>query len=111
MFKFENGSTASCEKFYQMNLSSFKESLSWNEPPQNSSVYLNALWYDAKGEWHKAHELIQDVGDKKASWIHAYLHRKEGDPGNADYWYSRAGKIRSSVSLEKEWEEIVAALI
>jgi hypothetical protein len=94
-----------------MNVSSFKESLSGKEPPQNSSVYLNALWYDAKGEWDKAHKLIQDIKDVNASWIHAYLHRKEGDTGNADYWYSRAGKKRSPVSLEKEWEEIVAALI
>ena len=95
-------------KLHQMNVSSFKESLPGSEPPQNSSVYLNALWYDAKGEWDKAHKLIQDVEDKNASWIHAYLHRKEGDTGNADYWYSRAGKKRSSVSLDKEWEEIVA---
>ena len=94
-----------------MNLSLFKESLSGNEPPQNSPVYLIALWHDAKGEWDKAHELIQDVEDKNASWIHAYLHRKEGDAGNAGYWYSRAGKKRYVGSLDKEWEEIVAALI
>ena len=94
-----------------MNLLSFKESLSANEPQQNASVYLKALWYDAKGEWDKAHKMIQDVEDKKASWIHAYLHRKEGDISNADYWYSRAGKRRSVVSLEDEWEEIVSTLI
>ena len=94
-----------------MNLSSFKESLSGNEPPQNCSVYLKTLWYDAKGEWDKAHKLIQDFEDRNASWIHAYLHRKEGDTGNADYWYSCAGKKRPSVSLEKEWEEIVTALM
>ncbi len=94
-----------------MNISSFKESLSGNEPPQNSSVYLKALWYDAKDQWDKAHELIQDIEDKKASWIHAYLHRKAGDAGNADYWYNLADKKRPSVSLEKEWEEIVAAMI
>lgn len=93
-----------------MNFSSFKKSLVNNEP-QNVSVYLKALWYDAKDDWDKAHKLIQDVDDKKASWIHAYLHRKEGDTGNADYWYSRAGKKRPSVSLEEEWETIVAALI
>ena len=94
-----------------MKISAFKESLSGNEPPKNSSVYLEALWYDAKGEWDKAHKLIQDVDDQKASWIHAYLHRKEGDSGNADYWYSRAGKKRSAVSFEKELEEIAGALI
>jgi hypothetical protein len=94
-----------------MNLSTFKESLSANEPPQNISVYLQSLWYDAKGDWDKAHQLIQDVEDKNASWIHAYLHRKDGDVANSGYWYSRAGKRRSSLSLEKEWEEIVTALV
>ena len=94
-----------------MNLSTFKESLSANEPPQNISVYLKSLWYDAKDDWDKAHQLIQDVDDKNASWIHAYLHRKEGDVANSGYWYRRAGKNRSSLSLEKEWEEIVTALI
>jgi hypothetical protein len=94
-----------------MNVSSFKESLSQGQPPETTSVYLNALWYDAKGEWDKAHGLIQDVEDKNASWIHAYLHRKEGDTGNADYWYSRAAKKRPLVSLNEEWEDIVSALI
>jgi hypothetical protein len=94
-----------------MNVSSFKESLSQSQPPKNTSVYLNALWYDAKGEWDKAHVLIQDVDDKNASWIHAYLHRKEGDTGNADYWYRRAAKKRPMISLDEEWEDIVSALI
>lgn len=101
-----------------MNLSSFKKSLSGNEPPHNASVYLKALWYEAKGEWNKAHILIQDAQEmlagrqnNNASWIHAYLHRKQGDNGNADYWYSHAGKKRPSVSLEMEWEEIVIALM
>jgi len=94
-----------------MTITLFKESLSANEPPQNISAYLKALWNDAKGEWDKAHNLIQDIEDKKAAWIHAYLHRKEGDNANADYWYSRAGKRRPDVSLEKEWEEIAAAML
>ena len=94
-----------------MNVLSFKESLLNSEPPQNTSVYLQALWYDAKGEWDKAHTLIQDVDNRNASWIHAYLHRKEGDTGNADYWYRRAGKKRPSVSLKEEWETIVTVLL
>lgn len=94
-----------------MNMPSFKDSLSLSEPPEKVSAYLKALWYDAKNEWDKAHVLIQDLEDSNASWIHAYLHRKEGDTGNADYWYRRAGKTRPSVSLEKEWEEIVTALL
>ena len=59
-----------------MNAPIFKESLLANEPPQNYSVHLKALWYDAKGDWEKSHNLIQDVPDKNAAWIHAYLHRK-----------------------------------
>lgn len=82
-----------------MNFLSFKESLLNNEPPQIVSVYLKALWYEAKGDWGKAHILIQDVEDKNAAWIHAYLHRKEGDVGNAGYWYNCAGKKKPSGSL------------
>lgn len=94
-----------------MDIVTFRESVSGDSPPQNLSVYLNALWYDAKGNWDTAHKLIQDIEDENASWIHAYLHRKEGDTGNADYWYRRAGKKRPSVSLEEEWQEIVKELI
>jgi len=94
-----------------MTFSSFKESLSSNEPPQNTSVYLRALWYDAKGDWNEAHKLIQDINDKNAAWIHAYLHRKEGDINNARYWYHNANKKLSSLTLAQEWEEIVVALI
>ncbi|MEJ7823589.1 MAG: hypothetical protein WKF85_14785 [Chitinophagaceae bacterium] len=94
-----------------MTLTTFKESLLNSEPPEIASVYLRSLWYDAKGEWDKSHKIIQDVEDKNASWIHAYLHRKEGDIGNADYWYNKTSKKRPTVSLEKEWEEIVNALL
>lgn len=94
-----------------MDLKSFKESLSTNTPPPAASVYLKALWHDAKNNWNDAHELIQDVPDKNASWIHAYLHRKEGDTWNADYWYTKAGKKRPSVSLDEEWEQITAAFL
>lgn len=75
-----------------MNFITFKQSLIASEPPPNISVYLKALWYDVKGEWGKAHLLIQDMDDNNAAWIHAYLHRKEGDNGNASYWYRKAGK-------------------
>lgn len=94
-----------------MNLISFKESLKENNPPQNISIHLQSLWHERKDNWDKAHHLVQDLEDKNASWIHAYLHRKEGDTGNSDYWYHRAGRKRPSVSLEKEWEEIVTALL
>ena len=94
-----------------MTLASFRASLDNNAPAAGSSIYLSALWYDAKHDWDKAHELIQDVHDAKAAWIHAYLHRKEGDSSNAGYWYSKAGKTMPGHSLDKEWEEIVMALI
>ena len=94
-----------------MNLTDLKKSLETGTPPKGASVYLNALWYDAKGDWQKAHELIQDLSDKTASWIHAYLHRKEGDTWNADYWYNKAGKTRPRTTLEEEWEHIATALL
>ncbi len=94
-----------------MDLTIFKESLLNSEPPQNISVYLKALWYDAKGDWNKAHKVIKDVEDNNASWIHAYLHRKEGDIVNADYWYSKADRKRPAITLEKEWEEVVKKLL
>lgn len=68
---------------------------------------LKALWHDARGEWDKAHDLAQDVNNKDGSWIHAYLHRKEGDRSNAQYWYHRANQKMPAYSLEQEWEELV----
>jgi hypothetical protein len=94
-----------------MILSEFNKSLNSDNPPAEVSVYLKALWNDAKGNWNKAHELIQDLHDKNASWIHAYLHRKEGDLFNADYWYSKAGRKRPFLSLEEEWKQLVTALL
>ena len=94
-----------------METGNFISSLADDAPPSAISVYLQALWYDGKGDWEKAHTIVQDIDDKKAAWVHAYLHRKEGDNGNARYWYSRAGKAFPSVSLQQEWGMIVAALI
>ena len=94
-----------------MNFDSFKESIQQKTPPAGLSRYLLSLWYDAKGEWNKAHELIQAEENKTASWVHAYLHRKEGDIWNADYWYRKAGKTRPEISLEEEWKFIASGLI
>jgi hypothetical protein len=93
------------------NFAEYKSSLAESAPNNSLSVYLKAMWYDAKGDWDKAHHIIQDVPDKNASWIHAYLHRKERDVGNADYWYSKADRKRPVISLDEEWEEIVKALL
>jgi hypothetical protein len=93
-----------------MTLESFKESLNTSIEPKTSS-YILSLWYDAKGNWHKAHEIIQDLETREAAWIHAYLHRKEGDRSNASYWYHCADKKMPSYSLEQEWEELVKAFL
>lgn len=77
--------------------------LSPSAPPEDFSTFLKSLWWDKKGKWDKAHEEIQDLASPEAAWIHAYLHRKEGDLWNADYWYRRAGKKRPDCSLEEEW--------
>lgn len=90
-----------------MDQQSFRESLRHAEPPAGISPVLGALWYDAKGNWNKAHDLINDLTDRDAAHIHAYLHRKEGDAGNARYWYSRAGQSPCKSSLSDEWEALV----
>ena len=94
-----------------MNYEQYKQSLSDSSAPFDISDHLKALWYDVKGDWNKSHEIIQDIEDKTAAWIHAYLHRKEGDIGNADYWYRRAGKSRPDKTLEEEWKNIVETLL
>jgi hypothetical protein len=85
----------------------FHESLNQAVCPPEFNVLQQALWHDGKGDWHTAHDLIDDLTSAEAAWVHAYLHRKEGDLGNADYWYRRAGKSRSQQSLESEWQALV----
>lgn len=94
-----------------MEFETFTSSLVDNLPPTAVSDYLQALWYDARGDWNKAHDIIQDIPGTNASWIHAYLHRKEGDSGNARYWYSKAGRPYPQTSLQQEWEHLVKALL
>ena len=94
-----------------MDLQSFIQSLSSQKAPPGTNIYLEALWEDGKGNWEQSHKLIQDLTDKTAAWIHAYLHRKEGDIWNADYWYSKAGKKRPDSTLPEEWESLVKALL
>lgn len=93
-----------------MTLAEFKSSLSEGRPPELPTL-LQALWYDAKGDWHMAHNIAQDVHTTDGSWVHAYLHRKEGDRGNASYWYSRAAKPFPNETLEDEWLHIAAAFL
>jgi len=89
-----------------LTLENFKSSLSLSHPPGELSNYLKAMWYDGKNNWEKAHDIAQNIDDKNGSLIHAYLHRKEGDLWNAEYWYRKAGKLMPDYDLEKEWEEI-----
>jgi hypothetical protein len=93
-----------------MNLDAFKASLAEPVPPA-VSVPLQALWHDAHGDWHRAHDLLQDDNSPAGSWVHAYLHRKEPDLANAAYWYRRAGKAVASGSLEEEWDTVASALL
>lgn len=94
-----------------MNVEAFKASLNAGNPPEGLTPPLLALWYDGKKDWEMSHDIAQDISDNNGSWIHAYLHRKEGDIGNAGYWYRRAGKPMPAYTLEKEWEEIVKAML
>jgi len=94
-----------------MDLAAFRASLAAAAPPPGLGLALDALWFDANGEWDRAHELAQTEEGGAGDWVHAYLHRKEGDAGNAAYWYRRAGKTAPRDSLETEWNTIAAALL
>lgn len=82
-------------------------------PPAGLTPALQALWQDARGDWEAAHGCVQDEASRDGSWVHAYLHRKEGDLGNAGYWYARAGRVQPgrAVALAQEWAEIARALL
>jgi hypothetical protein len=94
-----------------MTLQEFRKSLSEPAPPTPENLALAGLWWDAKGDWTRAHESAQQDESPPGAWVHAYLHRKEGDISNAEYWYDRAGKKHSSASLEIEWDEIAEELL
>lgn len=79
--------------------------------PESLSPQLQALWYAKKGDWDKAHRIVQDAGDLDSAWVHAYLHREEGDLSNARYWYKRSGRSQCQESLDREWEQIVKYLL
>ncbi len=94
-----------------MVLKQFYDSLTREQPPSDLGLALTSLWWDAKGDWTKAHESAQEDERPQGAWVHAYLHRKEGDDWNAAYWYSRAGKKPFRGSFEDEWNEIVSSLL
>jgi hypothetical protein len=94
-----------------MNYDEFRATRNASNPPAGLPPLLTALWWDAKGDWNRAHEVAQSESGTDAAWVHAYLHRKEGDGSNAGYWYRQAGKPHCTLSLDEEWEQIAAALL
>jgi len=92
-------------------MAEFKASLSGAAPAPQLNAPLAALWWAANGDWDRAHKIVQDESAADAAWVHAYLHRVEGDIGNAGYWYRRAAKPVAAGSLEAEWERMVSALL
>ena len=91
----------------RMTFEIFVESVNDDFPPAGINPLLLSLWYDAKGDWEKSHDIISEVNTKEAAFIHAYLHRKEGDIWNADYWYRQTGEKRRDITLEEEWRSLV----
>jgi hypothetical protein len=94
-----------------MTFDAFQASLSGDRPPPALAPLLEALWHERRGNWSRAHEIAQDIEDADGAWVHAYLHRREGDAGNAGYWYRRAGRRAASGPLDDEWRAIVEDLL
>ena len=95
----------------RMTLDEFRSMLARAAPPNTLSPALKAMWEDAKGNWDAAHSIAQEISDETGSWIHAYLHRKEGDSSNAGYWYRRAKQPTPRDTLDEEWARIVSSLL
>ena len=93
-----------------MKIKEFRASVPRDEPPEGLSAPLTALWWDAKGDWARAHALVDELESAEGMAVHAYLHRKEGAASNADYWYARAGHKLRRPTLEAEWEALVDCL-
>jgi hypothetical protein len=92
-------------------LATFEATLTRSGPPPEIHPLLQALWHERHGDWTRAHEITQDIDSGDASWVHAYLHRREGDLANARYWYTHAGKRPETGRLDKEWRTIVETLL
>ncbi|MEK7830752.1 MAG: hypothetical protein AAB401_06665 [Acidobacteriota bacterium] len=95
-----------------MTFEAYEVSLTGADPPAGLSPYLNSLWLERLGDWDKAHKIVQDIETAEASAIHAYLHRKEGDEGNARYWYGQADRaFPTGKTLDDEWKSLVIELL
>ena len=93
-----------------MTLDEFRATFAGSAAPDVAAP-LRAMWHDARGDWETAHTVAQEIEDPTGAWIHAYLHRKEGDLDNAAYWYQRAHQPVATDSLDQEWQRIVTALL
>lgn len=93
-----------------MNLEEFRASVAAEAPPGSLSAPLAALWWDAKGDWARAHALVDELETIEGMAVHAYLHRKEGSASNADYWYQHAGRRFHRPTLDAEWAALVDGL-
>jgi hypothetical protein len=93
-----------------MNVFEFRNTIKQDAPPPELAPPMAALWWDMKGEWARAHDLVDELETKEGMAVHAYLHRKEGSVANADYWYPRAGRHFFHPELEREWEALVTGL-
>jgi hypothetical protein len=94
-----------------MTLAEFRASLKAAEPAEGLPTLLRALWLDGRGDWNGAHEVAQGCDGRDGAWVHAYLHRKEGDSSNAAYWYGQASRSPSTETLQEEWETIAIYLL
>lgn len=94
-----------------MTLEQFRASIMQSGPPATLPPLVAALWWEAKGDWKQAHAITQDISGPDGAWVHAYLHRKEGDEGNAGYWYGQARRAHCALPFEAEWEQIVSDLL
>jgi hypothetical protein len=94
-----------------MNVEDFKASLAAEHPPEGLPATLSALWWDAKDDWTQAHALVDELETPDGMAVHAYLHRKEGAAGNADYWYAKAGRGFHRPTLDAEWEALAQGLL
>jgi len=94
-----------------MTLDEFRSTLAGAEPPRELPTLLAALWWDARGDWARAHGLVDELETKDGMAVHAYLHRKEGVEWNAEYWYKRAGRKFHRPALDAEWEALVTGLL
>jgi hypothetical protein len=109
--RLRHGKSVAGTKISTVTLDQLRASLHQSQPPATLPPLLAALWWEAKGDWNQAHEIAQAENGADAAWVHAYLHRKEGDTTNAAYWYSRAHQPHCTLPLDAEWDQVASALL